>query len=120
MVDNKNKRTHRRKMRVSANIVGSAVRPRISIYRSNRYIYAQAIDDGDNVTLAGYSSLHLLDKSRTANGKKTEQAKAVGKGLAMLLKQKQINTAVYDRGSYAYKGRVKAVAEGLRESGITI
>lgn len=120
MVHNKNNRTQRRKMRVSANIVGSGQRPRISVHRSNRYIYAQAIDDAARTTLAGYSTLNILDKSRKAQGSRKEQAKTVGIALADLLKQKQITTAVYDRGSYAYNGRVKALAEGLREGGITI
>lgn len=114
------RRIQRRKRRVSSNIVGSAERPRISVYRSNRYIYAQAIDDANRVTLAGYSTLNIADKERKTAGNKTDHAKSIGKALAELLKKKNVEKAVYDRGSYAYKGRVKALADGLREGGITI
>jgi large subunit ribosomal protein L18 len=106
----------RRKRRVSSNIKGTNLKPRISIFRSNKYIYAQAIDDEKRITLANASSLALKDKKM----KKTEKAKEVGKKLGKILLSKKINQAVFDRGWYSYLGKVKAVAEGLREAGIKI
>lgn len=112
-----NDRRLRRKRRVSSNIKGTEKKPRISVYRSNKYIYAQAIDDVKRVTIVSFSSLSLKDKK---NLKKTEKAKEVGKNLARLLLSKNIKEAVYDRGRYAYLGQVKSLAEGLREGGIKI
>lgn len=113
---NKNlQRKLRRKRRISSNIHGTAERPRISVYRSNRYIYAQAIDDDSEKTIVSYQA----DKVEGLDTKnKTVEAKEVGVALAGLLKEKKIKKAVYDRGSFAYKGRVKALAEGIREGGI--
>lgn len=106
-------RVSRRKKRISANIVGTKDRPRVVVFRSNRYIYAQAVDDGARVTVASFSG-HGIP------GKKSEQAKAVGLKLAEKLKTMKITQAVFDRSSYSYLGRVKALAEGLREGGIKI
>lgn len=108
-------RKTRRKTRVSANIVGTAARPRVSIYRSNKFIYAQAIDDDAAKTLAACSSLKLDVK-----GTKTERAREVGKRLAEMLKKINITTVVFDRGAYLYNGRVKNLAEGLREGEIKV
>lgn len=107
-------RTVRRKRRVSANIFGTKDKPRISVYRSNRYIYAQAIDDDTRKTIVSASS------KPNGKEKKTDQAKLVGLALAKALKEKKIETGVFDRSSYAYNGRVKALAEGLREGGLKI
>lgn len=107
----------RRKMRVSNNIKGIEKRPRISVFRSNKYIYAQAIDDVKRKTITSFSSLKFKDKK---NLKKIEKAKEVGKKLAQLLLDKGIKEAVFDRNYYSYKGQVKALAEGLREGGIKI
>ncbi|MFZ6035064.1 MAG: 50S ribosomal protein L18 [Patescibacteria group bacterium] len=103
----------RRKRRVSSNIRGTADMPRVVVFRSNRYIYAQAIDDVVRKTLASSSGKGL-------SGKKSEQAKAVGMKLAEKMKGLKISKAVYDRSSYTYLGRVKALCEGLREGGIKI
>lgn len=107
----------RRKARVSRNIHGTADRPRISVYRSSKYIYAQAIDDVNRVTLCASSSKKLELKEKA---KKTAQAKEAGKALGKALVEKKIKTAVFDRGSYSYLGRVKELAEGVREAGIQI
>ncbi len=107
-------RIERRKRRVSANIHGSAVCPRISVFRSSKYIYAQAIDDAKRVTLCAAGS------RKTEKSKKQEQAFTTGKELGLQLKEKNITKAVFDRGSYTYLGRVQKLAEGLRESGIQI
>ncbi len=106
-------RTLRRKKRVSSNIMGLGDVPRVVVFRSNRYIYAQAIDDVKRVTLASSSS-------KGAQGKKGEQAKVAGLKLAEKLKEKKIVRAVFDRSSYTYLGRVKSLCEGLREGGIKI
>ncbi len=108
-------RKTRRKMRVSKNIKGTAKRPRISVYRSSKYIYAQAIDDEAKNTLASYSVKHL---SASQKQSKTAKAKLVGIELGKKLINLQIETVVFDRGIYSYLGRVKSLAEGLRESGL--
>jgi len=110
----------RRKRRVSANIKGSSVKPRINVFRSNYYIYAQAIDDEKKITVASYSSLNLRKEKDFQKNKKVEEAKKVGLKLAAILKEKKIIKAVFDRNIYAYQGRTKALADGLREGGIRI
>ncbi|PIP15186.1 50S ribosomal protein L18 [Candidatus Roizmanbacteria bacterium CG22_combo_CG10-13_8_21_14_all_35_9] len=110
----------RRKRRVSANIKGTSFKPRINVFRSNYYIYAQAIDDEKKATIVSYSSLNLKKEKDFQKNKKTEEAKKIGIKLAMILKKKKITEAVFDRSIYAYQGRVKALAEGIREGGIKI
>lgn len=111
------KRIHRRKKRVSANIHGTNERPRVSIYRSNKYIYAQAIDDVSAKTLASCNSLTIkIDSKKT----KTEEAHEIGMKLAELLTKIKVTKVVFDRNRYAYNGRVKAIAEGLREGKIQV
>ncbi len=115
---NKNlQRKLRRKRRVSSNIVGTKARPRVSVYRSNQHIYAQVIDDETAVTIVAYDATKLEGRDKKT---KSEEAKEVGLELAKLMKAKKITKVVFDRGSFAYKGRVKALAEGLREGGITV
>lgn len=104
----------RKKRRVSANIKGTLMTPRIVVFRSNRYIYAQAIDDEKRITIASSSSMKL------PKAKKTEQSKQVGLDLAKKLKEKHIEKGVFDRSIYVYKGRVKTLVEGLREGGLKI
>ena len=113
-------RRSRRKKRISSNIIGTKEKPRISIYRSNRYIYAQAIDDTSRSTVASVTSLLLKKDKAYVKAKKTDEAKQVGLAFAKTLKEKKIGKGVFDRGSYAYNGRVKALAEGLREGGLKI
>ena len=98
---------------------GTAERPRITIHRSNKFIYAQAIDDEKRVTLASFSSLQLARK-KELKGKKSDQAKEVGKQLAQQLKDKKVTAGIFDRGRYTYNGRVKSLAEGLREGALQI
>lgn len=109
----------RKKRRVSSGIKGTKERPRISVFRSNKYIYSQAIDDEQQKTIASFSSLVLRKKTKNKKSK-SEEAKLVGFELAKILKEKGIKKAVFDRGIYRYHGRVKALAEGLREGGIEI
>lgn|SRR3989338_608769 len=113
-------RAERRKKRISSNLLGKAACPRISVFASHRYTYAQAIDDEKDVTLAAYSSLQFSKFKEYKKDKKTLEAKKIGLGLAKIMKDKGIIKAIFDRGVYSYKGRVKALAEGLREGGIKI
>lgn len=100
---------------------GTSVRPRISVYRSNRYVYAQAIDDEKRVTLASVSSDEKSKETGTKRSSTTAQkAREMGKTLGALLMKKGIKMSLFDRGSYLYHGKVKALAEGLREAGIQV
>lgn len=110
-----NKIRERRKIRVRAKIHGTAEQPRLSIFRSNRFIYAQLIDDMRGKTLAAVSS-----KEAKVKGDKKNQAKAVGELIAKKAKDLGIKSAIFDRGAYQYHGRVKALAEAFKEGGIKI
>lgn len=110
----------RRKRRISSNIHGTSDKPRISVFRSSLYIYAQAVDDVARKTISSFSISDLKTNADFKKGKKGEDSKKIGIGLAKKLIEKKILTGVFDRGSYAYNGRVKAVAEGLREGGLKI
>lgn len=101
--------------RIRKKIQGTAQRPRISVYRSNRAIYCQLIDDVNGRTLVAAST---MDKAVAMTGNKTEQSKAVGKLLAERAKAAGIEETVFDRGGYLYHGRVKALADGAREGGL--
>jgi large subunit ribosomal protein L18 len=105
----------RRHRRVRQKVVGTAQRPRVSVFRSNRGIEAQLVDDREAKTLAAASWLNL---KKSFKGTKTEQAAEVGKLLAANAKQAGIETVVFDRGGYLYHGRVKALADGAREGGL--
>src|SRR3954447_23008075 len=104
----------KRRRRVRAKVQGSAVRPRISVFRSNRGVFAQLIDDDAGVTLA---SVQWTEEALRTQ-KPMEQANEAGKLLAERAKAAGIDTAVFDRGGYQYHGRVKALAEGAREGGL--
>jgi large subunit ribosomal protein L18 len=101
---------------VRAKVRGSAERPRLVVFRSNRGIEAQLIDDDAGRTLASASHLAL---AKSFKGAKTEQAEAVGKALAAAAKTAGVETCVFDRGGYLYHGRVKALADGAREGGLS-
>jgi large subunit ribosomal protein L18 len=105
----------RRHVRVRTKVVGTAQRPRLAVYRSNRHIYAQLIDDERAVTIASASDRDVRD-----DGAKTGRAKAVGTLIADRAKQAGVSTVVFDRGGRLYHGRVAAVAEGAREGGLQI
>ena len=108
------KARERRHKRVRGKVFGTAERPRLVVFRSNRGIEAQLIDDLEARTLAGASWLQL----QKFKGNKTEQAAAVGKELAKRAKDAGIETVVFDRGGYLYHGRVKALADAAREGGL--
>jgi len=105
------KRRHRR---VRSKLSGTAERPRLVVFRSNRGIEAQLIDDLDSKTLAAASWLQL----KSFKGSKSEQAAEVGKLLAQRAKDAGIEKAVFDRGGYLFHGRVKALADAAREGGL--
>jgi large subunit ribosomal protein L18 len=105
----------RRHRRVRAKVRGSAERPRLAVFRSNRGIESQLIDDDSSRTLASASHLAL---PKSFKGDKTAQAEAVGKALAVAAKKAGIDACVFDRGGYLYHGRVKALADGAREGGL--
>jgi large subunit ribosomal protein L18 len=104
----------RRHRRVRGKIRGTAERPRLAVFRSNKGIFAQLVDDDAARTLAAASWLELA----SFKGSKTEQAAEVGKRLAASAKKAGVETVVFDRGGYLYHGRVKALADGAREGGL--
>jgi large subunit ribosomal protein L18 len=106
----------KRRRRVRAKIVGTAARPRISVFRSNRGIMAQLIDDEKGQTIAAVQWTEADLRSL----KPMEQATQAGKTLAQRAKDAGIERAVFDRGGYQYHGRVKAFAEGVREGGLAV
>src|ERR671937_2234815 len=105
----------RRHRRVRGKITGTAERPRLVVFRSNRGIEAQLVDDLEGRTLAAASWLHL---KKSFKGTKTDQAAEVGKLLAAAAKKAGVESVVFDRGGYLYHGRVKALADGAREGGL--
>ncbi len=104
----------RRHRRVRGKVSGTAERPRLAVFRSNRGVFAQLVDDGTGKTLAGASWVG----PKGFKGDKSGQAKEVGKALAEAAKKAGIEAVVFDRGGYLYHGRVKALAEGAREGGL--
>ena len=113
MALNKVQKRIRIKRRVRGKISGSAELPRLSVYKSNKEIYAQLIDDQEGKTLASASSRTL-----NAKGTKTEISAAVGKAIAEKAIAAGIESVVFDRNGFVYHGRVKAVADGAREGGL--
>lgn len=107
-------RKNRRIKRVSENLLGTEVCPRVCMFRSSKYTYGQALNDTNHTVIASFSSLQL----KKAKGTKTELAKKAGKELGALLKEKKITAIVFDRRGSNYIGRVQAFADGLRSSGI--
>jgi large subunit ribosomal protein L18 len=104
----------RRRRRVRARITGTASRPRLSVYRSNRGVFAQLIDDGKGHTVAAVNWIEPELRKLTASA----QAKRAGELLAERAKKAGVETCVFDRGGYQYHGRVQALAEGAREGGL--
>lgn len=109
----KNARQDRRHGRVRAKINGTALRPRLSVFRSNRGMFLQLINDENGQTLVSAKVQEI-----TETGTKTDKSLALGKLLAEKAKAKNISAVVFDRGCYKYHGRVKAVADGAREGGL--
>lgn len=113
----------RRTKRVRAKLHGTALRPRVSVYRSNRYISAQAIDDDTQKTLVFAKDTQLVKKTSkktVVTENKTQRATKVGEMIAQQLIAMKIHSAVFDRGPYRYHGRIKAVADALRAQGVQV
>ena len=108
----------RRRQHVRRNIVGTAERPRLTVFRSSKHIYAQLIDDFNGITIAAASSIAEDLRSGLPYGGNVKAAVVVGKKLAEAAKTKGINKAAFDRGHYRYHGRVKALADAAREGGL--
>ena len=113
MAITKEQRRQTLRYRVRSKISGTASRPRLSVFRSNKGIYAQLVDDVNGVTLAAVSTQNV-----EAQGAKIEKANAIGKAIAEKAKSIGIEAVVFDRGGYLYHGRVKSLAEGAREGGL--
>jgi large subunit ribosomal protein L18 len=111
-------RRSRIKMRIRKKITGTAERPRVAVFRSNKQIYVQVVDDLNGVTLLSASSREKDVAASSAGIKKVDQAKLVGKLLATKCKDKGIENVVFDRSGYKYHGRVKSLADAAREGGL--
>jgi large subunit ribosomal protein L18 len=112
--ENLTRKRARRAVRVRSKVRGTPERPRLTVFRSNRAIWAQLVDDRTGHTLASASTLNVTEKGLS----KTDQAGKVGQILAERAKAAGIDRAVFDRGPYLYHGRVKALADGAREGGL--
>src|SRR3989344_557676 len=112
-IHQKTEKRQRRHRRIRAKISGTALRPRLSVFRSNKAVYGQIIADEKSMTLVSASSLRVKGKGSL------EKAKAVGKSIAERAKEKHIERVVFDRGGYLYAGAIKALADGAREGGLT-
>lgn len=103
----------KRHRRVRSKISGAAAQPRLAVFRSSEHIYAQLVDDVSGKTVGAASDLKIKDKMT-----KTDKAKQVGAEIAQIAKKSKITKIVFDRGGFAYHGRVKALAEGARAGGL--
>lgn len=110
----------RRHARVRAHIQGTHERPRLCVFRSNRYLWAQLIDDATGKTLAQATDWEKQEKGKKTGKKETRimQAERIGESIAKIAAEKKISACVFDRGGYAYHGRIQAVAEGARKAGM--
>ena len=99
-----------------AKIRGTSSRPRLSVFRSNQFVYGQIIDDAVGRTLVGVHSSAVLPNIK--KGTKSDVARAVGRELARIALEQKIRPVIFDRGGYRYQGRVRALAEGAREGGL--
>jgi large subunit ribosomal protein L18 len=114
----KNKARLKRHLRVRKKINGTVQRPRLSVYRSSKHIYAQLIDDVKGVTLAAASTLDKELAENIGNGGSVEAARQVGELIAKRAKSKGVDQVVFDRGGYLYHGRIQALADAAREAGL--
>ena len=108
----------RRKLRIRKKVTGTESRPRLSVFRSTKHIYAQVIDDATGATLAHASTLSKDLKGTLDEDNKVEAAKKVGALIAKICKSKEISQVVFDRNGYMYHGRVSALAQAAREAGL--
>jgi len=121
MVDKAKKRAEsraRRHFRVRKKVYGTPERPRLNVFRSDKHIYAQVIDDTEGHTLAAASTVDSELAGKVKGKTKTEQAKLVGELVARRAQEKGIKAVVFDRGGYKYHGRIQALADAAREAGL--
>jgi len=116
-IDDKTRKRLKRKASIRKSIAGTAARPRLTVYKSNRFTYVQAIDDGAGVTLASASN---REKAHLDMGNKVVALGKLGELIAERLKAKSITAVVFDRNGYRYHGKVKAIADGARKAGISL
>jgi large subunit ribosomal protein L18 len=114
----KQKAREKRKLRISGKVRGNAARPRLSVFKSARHIYAQIIDDDGGQVLAAASTLDKETKPSVKHGGNIEAAKLVGKLLAERARDREIEAVNFDRNGFRYHGRVKALADAAREAGL--
>lgn len=110
----------KRHKRVTKNMVGTSERPRLAVFRSNKHIYVQAIDDTLGVTIASASTMEKAVTESLDKTSNVEAATAVGKAIGERLIAKDVTQAIFDRGGYLYHGKVKALADAAREAGVKI
>lgn len=108
----------RRKARSRKKITGTAARPRLNVFRSNKHIYAQVINDLEGRTVAAASTLSRELADKVSSVKKAEASKLVGELVAKKAKEQGVEAVVFDRSGYIYHGRIKALADGAREAGL--
>ncbi len=117
-VELKKKAKRRIRKSIRKKINGTVERPRIFVFKSNRYVYVQVIDDRGGKVMASASTLEKGFREKSKNFKNQEACQALGKILAERLKEKKIGTAIFDRGVYPYHGRIKVLADSIRKGGI--
>jgi len=115
----KKKTKERKRKRIRKKITGTLERPRIFVFKSNRYIYVQVVDDSNGAVLVSASTLEKEFREKNKNTKNMGASKLLGERLAKRLKQKKIERVVFDRGIYPYHGRIKTLAEAMRKGGLT-
>jgi large subunit ribosomal protein L18 len=118
-VNPKQRKRAKRKVSIRLRLSGTPDRPRLSVFRSTRYVYAQAIDDTTGRVVAAASELEETLKAAVAGKPKKERARAIGKAIGDKLVALNIKAVVFDRNGYIYHGRVKEVADGARDAGLT-
>lgn len=114
----RSEREARIRQRIRRNVRGTAERPRVFVFKSNRYVYTQAVNDETGTILASACSLEKGFREQHKNTKNLSSCEAVGEILAQRLKAQNIGTIVFDRGAYPYHGRIKALAEAMRKGGL--
>jgi large subunit ribosomal protein L18 len=118
IVNPRERKRQARKVHIRKRISGTAERPRLSVFRSSKHIYAQAIDDTTGAVLAAASDLEAAVQADLEGKTKKDRARVVGKAIAAKLIAKQVASVVFDRNGYLYHGRVAQVADGAREGGL--
>lgn len=117
-VELKKKSKERKRKRIRKKIGGTSEKPRVHVFKSNRYVYAQVIDDDNGNILASVSTLEKEFREKNENYKNMKASQILGELLAKRLKRKKIEKVVFDRGVYPYHGRIKALAEAMRKGGL--